>query len=220
MGLSLDWSREVATCDPAYYKHQQRMFLDFLKAGLVERKQSKVNWDPVDMTVLANEQVIDGRGWRSGALVEQRELTQWFFKISDYSEDLLNALDTLDRWPEKVRLMQKNWIGRSRGPAGALRARCENHAATARARSRFSPRGRTRLFGAKFVAIAPDHPLAKAAAAKNPKLAEIHRRVQTPRHRAGRDRHRGEARLRHRHQGGASVRSAHGSCRSMSRTSS
>src|ERR1700704_1200349 len=115
MGLSLDWSREIATCDPAYYKHQQRMFLDFLKAGLVERKQSKVNWDPVDMTVLANEQVIDGRGWRSGAPVEQRELTQWFFKISNYSEDLLKSLDTLDRWPEKVRLMQKNWIGRSEG---------------------------------------------------------------------------------------------------------
>ena len=97
MGLSLDWAREIATCDPAYYRHQQKMFLDFLKAGLVERKQSKVNWDPVDQTVLANEQVIDGRGWRSGALVEQRELTQWFFKISDYSEDLLKALDTLDR---------------------------------------------------------------------------------------------------------------------------
>src|SRR5258707_11388549 len=115
MGLSLDWAREIATCDPAYYKHQQKMFLDFLKAGLVERKQSKVNWDPVDQTVLANEQVIDGRGWRSGAVVEQRELIQWFFKISDYSEDLLKALDTLDRWTDKVRLMQKNWIGKSEG---------------------------------------------------------------------------------------------------------
>src|SRR5664279_2679813 len=110
MGLSLDWAREIATCDPSYYKHQQKMFLDFVKAGLVERKRSKVNWDPVDHTVLANEQVIDGKGWRSGAPVEQRELTQWFFKISDYSEDLLNALDKLERWPEKVRLMQKNWI--------------------------------------------------------------------------------------------------------------
>jgi leucyl-tRNA synthetase len=172
MGLSLDWSREVATCDPAYYKHQQRMFLDFLKAGLVERKQSKVNWDPVDMTVLANEQVIDGRGWRSGALVEQKELTQWFFKISDYSEDLLNALDKLDRWPEKVRLMQKNWIGRSEG----LLVRFELDAKT-------TPQGESEieifttrpdtLFGAKFVAIAPDHPLAKAAAAKNPNLADF-----------------------------------------------
>ena len=115
MGLSLDWAREVATCDPAYYKHQQKMFLDFLKAGLVAREYRKVNWDPVDQTVLANEQVIDGRGWRSGALVEQRDLHQWVFKISDYAEELLEALDTLERWPDKVRLMQKNWIGRSEG---------------------------------------------------------------------------------------------------------
>jgi leucyl-tRNA synthetase len=129
MGLSLDWAREIATCDPAYYKHQQKMFLDFLKAGLVERKQSKVNWDPVDQTVLANEQVIDGRGWRSRAPVEQRELTQWFFKISDYSEDLLEALDKLDRWPDKVRLMQKNSILRRRR--------------TRKPSSRFSPPGRT-----------------------------------------------------------------------------
>ena len=115
MGLSLDWAREVATCDPSYYKHQQKMFLDFMKVGLVAREYRKVNWDPVDHTVLANEQVIDGRGWRSGAVVEQRDLHQWVFKISDYSEELLEALDTLDRWPDKVRLMQKNWIGRSEG---------------------------------------------------------------------------------------------------------
>src|SRR6187397_1759065 len=115
MGLSLDWAREIATCDPTYYKHQQKMFLDFLKAGLVERRKSKVNWDPVDMTVLANEQVIDGKGWRSGALVEQRDLTQWFFKITKFSDDLLEALGSLDKWPEKVRLMQANWIGRSEG---------------------------------------------------------------------------------------------------------
>src|SRR4029078_4059570 len=115
MGLSLDWAREIATCDPEYYKHQQRMFLDFLRGGLAERKQSKVNWDPVDQTLLANEQVIDGRGWRSNALVEQRELTQWFLKITDYALELHDALDTLDRWPEKVRLMQRNWIGRSEG---------------------------------------------------------------------------------------------------------
>ena len=170
MGLSLDWAREVATCDPAYYKHQQKMFLDFLKAGLVERKQSKVNWDPVDQTVLANEQVIDGRGWRSGAMVEQRELTQWFFRISDYSEDLLNALDRLDRWPEKVRLMQKNWIGRSEG----LLVRFMLDQATAPNRESeleiFTTRPDT-LFGAKFMALSPDHPLAQAAGAKNPKLA-------------------------------------------------
>jgi leucyl-tRNA synthetase len=172
MGLSLDWAREIATCDPTYYKHQQRMFLDFLEAGLVERKQSKVNWDPVDMTVLANEQVIDGRGWRSGALVEQRELTQWFFKISDYSEDLLNALDKLDRWPEKVRLMQKNWIGRSEGllVRFALDARTSPNGEDEL--EIFTTRHDT-LFGAKFMAIAPDHPLAAAAAAKNPALAEF-----------------------------------------------
>ncbi len=167
MGLSLDWAREIATCDPAYYKHQQKMFLDFLRAGLVERKQSKVNWDPVDQTVLANEQVIDGRGWRSGALVEQRELTQWFFKISDYSEDLLDALDTLDRWPEKVRLMQKNWIGRSEG----LLVRFVLDPATAPNKENeleiFTTRPDT-LFGAKFMALSPDHPLAAAAARKIP----------------------------------------------------
>src|SRR5271170_6839519 len=112
MGLSLDWSREFATCDPAYYKHQQKLFLDFLRAGLVERRKSKVNWDPVDNTVLANEQVIEGRGWRSGAIVEKRKLSQWFFKITSYAQELLDALDTLDRWPDKVRLMQRNWIGR------------------------------------------------------------------------------------------------------------
>ncbi len=115
IGLSLDWSREFATCDPSYYKHQQKLFLDFLRAGLAEREKRKVNWDPVDMTVLANEQVIDGRGWRSGAVVEQREMNQWVFKITKYSQELLDALDTLDRWPDKVRLMQRNWIGRSEG---------------------------------------------------------------------------------------------------------
>ncbi len=172
MGLSLDWSREVATCDPSYYKHQQKMFLDFLAAGLVERKQSKVNWDPVDMTVLANEQVIDGRGWRSGALVEQRELTQWFFKISDYSEDLLNALDKLDRWPEKVRLMQKNWIGRSEGLHVRFALDAKTTSGGESELEVFTTRPDT-LFGAKFVAIAPDHPLAKTAATKNPALAKF-----------------------------------------------
>ncbi|PWB93832.1 leucine--tRNA ligase [Methylosinus sporium] len=166
MGLSLDWSREIATCDPAYYKHQQKLFLDFLAGGLVDRKQSKVNWDPVDMTVLANEQVVDGRGWRSGALVEQRELTQWFLRIGKYADDLLTSLDTLDRWPEKVRLMQRNWIGRSEGllarfaiagdPTGEIEV--------------FTTRPDT-LFGAKFVALAPDHPVARAAASSDPALA-------------------------------------------------
>ena len=172
IGLSLDWSREFATCDPSYYKHQQKMFLDFLRAGLAEREKRKLNWDPVDMTVLANEQVIDGRGWRSGAVVEQREMNQWVFKITKYSQELLDALDGLDRWPDKVRLMQRNWIGRSEG----LLIRFALDAAT-------SPAGETELkifttrpdtlFGAKFMAISADHPLAQAAAAKNPKLAEF-----------------------------------------------
>src|SRR5690606_33616353 len=115
MGLSLDWNREFATCDVDYYHQQQKLFLDFYKAGLAYRKSARVNWDPVDQTVLANEQVIDGRGWRSGAVVEQRDLTQWFFKITAFADELLEALDTLDRWPDRVRLMQRNWIGRSEG---------------------------------------------------------------------------------------------------------
>ena len=169
MGLSLDWARELATCDPSYYRHQQKMFLDFWKAGLVERKSAKVNWDPVDMTVLANEQVIDGKGWRSGAPVELRDLTQWFFKITSMSQELLDGLETLERWPEKVKLMQANWIGRSEG----LLLRWPLAAGTA-------PAGETELevyttrpdtiFGASFMAIAADHPLAKAAAATNPAL--------------------------------------------------
>ena len=170
MGLSLDWSREIATSDPAYYKHQQAMFLDFLQAGLVERHKSKVNWDPVDHTVLANEQVIDGRGWRSGALVEQRELTQWFFKITDYSQDLLDALDTLERWPEKVRLMQKNWIGRSEGLLVRFALEAGTAPSAANELEVFTTRPDT-LFGAKFLALAPDHPLAAAAAKKNLALA-------------------------------------------------
>ena len=170
MGLSLDWSREFATCDVEYYQHQQRLFLDFLEKGLVYRKQSKVNWDPVDHTVLANEQVIDGRGWRSGALVEQRELTQWFFKITDFSDDLLQALDGLDQWPEKVRLMQKNWIGRSEGML--IRWEITERAGLTDAGeiSVYTTRPDT-LFGASFVAISADHPLARDAAAKNATIA-------------------------------------------------
>jgi leucyl-tRNA synthetase len=172
MGLSLDWAREIATCDPAYYKHQQKMFLDFLKAGLVERKQSKVNWDPVDQTVLANEQVIDGRGWRSGAAVEQRELAQWFFKISNFAEELLTALDKLDRWPEKVRLMQRNWIGRSEGLLIRFALDPKTTPGGESELEVFTTRPDT-LFGAKFLALSPDHPLAQAAAAKNPALADF-----------------------------------------------
>ena len=169
MGLSLDWSREIATCDPSYYKHQQKLFLDFLAAGLVARKQSAVNWDPVDHTVLANEQVIDGRGWRSGALVEQRDLTQWFLRISTFADALLAGLETLDRWPDKVRLMQRNWIGRSEG----LRVRFALATLAPDATTSvevYTTRPDT-LFGASFLAIAADHPLAAACAAADPALA-------------------------------------------------
>jgi len=168
LGLSIDWSREFATCDPEYYGQQQAMFLDMLAAGLVYRKAAVVNWDPVDMTVLANEQVIDGRGWRSGALVERRELTQWFFRISDYSAELLEALDGLQDWPEKVRVMQANWIGKSRGlqfafqtvgaPGGFDRLEV------------YTTRPDT-LLGASFAAISADHPLARTLEATDPAVA-------------------------------------------------
>ncbi len=165
MGLSLDWDREFATCDPAYYGHQQKLFLDFLKAGLVERKESWVNWDPVDGTVLANEQVIDGRGWRSGALVEKKQLSQWFLRITDYAPDLLAALDTLDRWPERVRLMQSNWIGRSEGAHLAFTlTKSEGDIAKGEV---FTTRPDT-LFGMSFLALAPEHPLSAAVAARDP----------------------------------------------------
>ena len=165
MGLSLEWEREFATCQPEYYQHQQKLFLDFLKAGLVERKESWVNWDPVDGTVLANEQVIDGKGWRSGAPVEKKQLSQWFLSITKYAPDLLDALDKLDRWPERVRLMQANWIGRSEGAklAFALADRAETVEV-------YTTRPDT-LFGMSFMAIAPEHPLANEAAARDPQAA-------------------------------------------------
>ena len=168
LGWSLDWSREFATCESEYYGQQQSMFIDFMEKGLVYRKNAVVNWDPVDMTVLANEQVIDGKGWRSGAAVERRELTQWFFKISDYSEELLAAIDHLDNWPAKVKLMQANWIGKSRGieipfhltaPVGDIAdITC------------YSTRPDT-MRGASFVAISSDHPVAKTLEAENPDVA-------------------------------------------------
>ncbi len=170
MGLSIDWEREIATCDPSYYVHQQRMFIDMYAKGLAYRRMGKVNWDPVDMTVLANEQVIDGKGWRSGADVMQVEREQWAFKITEFSEDLLSSIDTLDKWPDKVRLMQANWIGKSEG----LMIRWALDAATAPAGFTeldiFTTRPDT-LFGASFMAVAPDHPLARAASAANPELA-------------------------------------------------
>ena len=200
IGFALDWSRELATCDPAYYGHEQALFLDLFDAGLVYRKESEVNWDPVDMTVLANEQVIDGRGWRSGAPVERRKLAQWFLKITDFADELLDGLKELDQWPDKVRLMQENWIGKSRGLqfrfrlvtplplAGGEEARsAEGQGVSGQAlppspsRQRegeihqvevFTTRPDT-IFGASFVALAASHPLAQAIAANDPTAAEF-----------------------------------------------
>ncbi|MCF6208547.1 MAG: leucine--tRNA ligase, partial [Ghiorsea sp.] len=177
MGLSIDWSREFATCDPEYYGHEQRMFLKFLERGIAYRKESMVNWDPVDLTVLANEQVIDGRGWRSGAEVEQRELVQWFFKITDFAEDLLNSLDDLPGWPQKVRTMQRNWIGKSTGMlirwelegAGVPQGFDDLEVYTTRPDT---------VFGASFMAIAADHPLAGAMATANPDLQAFIKQCQ------------------------------------------
>lgn len=164
MGLSYDWGREIATCTPQYYKHEQKMFLDFLKAGLAYKKESWVNWDPVENTVLANEQVIDGKGWRSGAPVEKKQLAQWFLKITAYGDDLLNEIKTLDRWPEKVRIMQENWIGRSEGARVFFeRTDC------AETLEIYTTRPDT-LFGASFMAIAANHPIALKLAEDNGEL--------------------------------------------------
>ena len=170
LGFALDWSRELATCDPDYYGHEQALFLDLFDAGLVYRKESEVNWDPVDQTVLANEQVIDGKGWRSGAPVERRKLAQWFLKITDFAEDLLDGLATLDQWPDKVRLMQENWIGKSRGLKFAFRL-AEPVAGTDRVEV-FTTRPDT-IFGAAFVAVAAEHPLAQAVGEADPKARKF-----------------------------------------------
>ncbi len=164
MGLSYDWNRELSTCEPEYFKHEQAMFLDFMERGLAYRRKSWVNWDPVENTVLANEQVIDGHGWRSGAPVERRELAHWFLKITAYSDELLEALDDLDRWPDRVRLMQANWIGRSDGARVRFRLKGRDDALEV-----FTTRHDT-LFGASFMAISPDHPLAQEIAAKDPDM--------------------------------------------------
>ncbi|HLG88359.1 MAG TPA: leucine--tRNA ligase [Alphaproteobacteria bacterium] len=165
IGLSIDWSREIATCEPDYYKHEQAMFLDFLEHGLAYRRESWVNWDPVENTVLANEQVIDGCGWRSGAPVERRRLSQWFLKITEFADALLDAIPTLDRWPEKVRIMQENWIGRSSGARLTFKV-----TGGAEGIEVYTTRPDT-LFGAAFIAISPDHPLAARLAEKDPALA-------------------------------------------------
>ncbi len=163
LGFALDWSRELSTCEPDYYGHEQALFLDLYAAGLVYRKESAVNWDPVDQTVLANEQVIDGRGWRSGALVEKRKLSQWFLKITDFADELLDGLDTLEGWPEKVRLMQENWIGKSQGVEFAF-APLVPLMDPIRV---YSTRPDT-IFGASFVAVAAEHPIAQGLAATSP----------------------------------------------------
>ncbi len=167
MGLSIDWSREIATCHPDYYHHEQKLFLDFLEAGLVYKKESWVNWDPVDQTVLANEQVIDGRGWRSGAVVEKRKLSQWFFRITAFNEDLLDALNDLDRWPERVRLMQQNWIGRSEGARVTFDITGGDDGLEV-----YTTRPDT-LFGASFMALSADHPLTIKLAADNAELSDF-----------------------------------------------
>ncbi|MEJ1979156.1 MAG: leucine--tRNA ligase [Acetobacteraceae bacterium] len=170
MGLSIDWTREFATCEPSYYGQQQKLFLDLLSAGLVDRRQSWVNWDPVDQTVLANEQVVDGRGWRSGAPVEKRQLSQWFFRITDRAPELLEALDHLDRWPERVRTMQSRWIGRSEG--ARIRFALDKPVAGLETVEVYTTRPDT-LFGMSFLAIAPEHPIAAAVAAANTAAAEF-----------------------------------------------
>jgi leucyl-tRNA synthetase len=164
IGFALDWTREFATCDPEYYGHEQALFLDMYEAGMIDRRSSEVNWDPVDMTVLANEQVIDGKGWRSGAEVEKRKLDQWFLKITDFAEDLLEGLDDLKDWPDKVKLMQENWIGRSSGLEFSFET------SDGGMLSVYTTRPDT-IFGASFCAIAADHPLAKSVALDNPEAA-------------------------------------------------
>ena len=168
MGLSIDWEREFATCDEIYYSHQQAMFLDMLEAGLIDRRESTVNWDPVDQTVLANEQVIDGCGWRSGAPVEKRQLTQWFFKITDMADELLEAIGELDAWPDKVRTMQTNWIGKSSGLEFDFQIR--RNGRKSGALTVYTTRPDT-LYGASFCAVSPNHPLAKKYAKDDPVLA-------------------------------------------------
>jgi leucyl-tRNA synthetase len=182
LGFALDWSREIATCDPEYYGHEQTLFLDLYEAGLVYRKESEVNWDPVDHTVLANEQVIDGKGWRSGAVVERRKLSQWFLKITDFADELVDGLKALDDWPEKVKLMQENWIGRSDGLKFRFKvagegADCEYPWIKAALDNSpevevFTTRPDT-IFGASFVAVSPGHPLAEAIASQNPDAARF-----------------------------------------------
>ena len=170
MGLAYDWDREFATCDPNYYQHEQLMFLKFFEKGLAYRKESWVNWDPKENTVLANEQVVDGRGWRSGAIVERRRLSQWFLKITKYADELLAAIETLERWPDRVRLMQHNWIGKSEG--ARVKFRLSGDTVPIDAIEVFTTRPDT-LFGASFIAVAANHPLALALGESNRDAADF-----------------------------------------------
>ena len=174
LGLSIDWDREISTCSPQYYKHQQQFFLELYDKGLVYRKEEYVNWDPVDQTVLANEQVIDGKGWRSGALVERKKLSQWFFNIKKFSENLLENLNTLDNWPNKVKIMQKNWIGKSFGCEVGFKIESEKNISEIKC---FTTRPDT-LFGLSFLALSVDHPLAKYYE-KNEKFIDFKKRCST-----------------------------------------
>ena len=173
LGFAIDWSREFATCSPEYYVHEQRMFVRLMQQGIAYRKNSVVNWDPVDQTVLANEQVIDGRGWRTGALVEKREIPQWFLRITDYAQELLDGLDALPGWPDSVKTMQRNWIGRSEGLEIQFRVDGQEDPLTV-----FTTRPDT-LMGVTFLSIAAEHPLAQAAAASNPALAQFIAEIRT-----------------------------------------
>ena len=155
LGLSIDWDLEISTCNKDYYKHQQEIFIDFFNNGLISRKETYVNWDPVEKTVLANEQVIDGKGWRSNAIVERKKLSQWFFNTTKFSNELLNDLETLTGWPEKVKLMQKNWIGKSIGCE--IIFKIDKHEEKINV---FTTRPDT-IFGASFIALSVDHPLSK-----------------------------------------------------------
>jgi leucyl-tRNA synthetase len=196
LGFALDWSRELATCEPDYYGQEQALFLDLYEAGLVYRKESAVNWDPVDMTVLANEQVIDGKGWRSGAPVEKRKLSQWFLKITQFADDLLDGLDTLDQWPDKVKLMQENWIGKSVGLQFSFAL--DTVVGDIERLEVFSTRPDT-IFGASFAAIAADHPISLRVSNDNPNLAAFIDECRKTGTAAAEIEAAGEAGLRHRH---------------------
>ena len=167
MGLSLDWEREIATCHPEYYKHEQKFFIDMFKAGLAYKKEAEVNWDPVDKTVLANEQVIDGKGWRSGAVVEKKKLSQWFLKISKYSDELLNDLDNLENWPNKVKIMQSNWIGKSIG------AEIDFNVSEKKKKIKIFTTRPDTIFGATFLALSSEHELVTKISKKNNDLKKF-----------------------------------------------